>query len=111
MITYVLDGKGSAIGTDSDPNSAAPTEARIFQVDKSDVYLAAADGTTITVSLWVKLKPFARWSAVFTGQAVTPGAIVTKQLVPTGADLFVQVTANTLVTKFCVGLIGQRGSV
>lgn len=109
MITYVLDGSGTALSTDSAPST--PLANRIFMVDKSDIYLGAIDGTTATVSLWVKLDPSATWSAVFTAQAVTPGAIVTKQLVPVGAELFLQVTANTGVTKLAVGLIGARGSV
>ena len=111
-IRCFIDGGGSAISTDTAPNSAAPPADRVARlpnyVSTSQSRHAAIDGTTITLVPWIYDDSRALWVAYSAGIAATtasgPVAGPTYTSDMAGAKIFFQVTANTLVTKAAVFL-------
>lgn len=116
---YFGDGS-NAISTDSDPNTTAPPDTRIFRSPKdtegglvsTTAYAAPRAGSTITILLWVKDPTSGgRWFKLATsGTACPTDQLTTFAGVPLNMDVFAQVTANTNVTKVGIGFLGAGGS-
>ena len=116
----LINGAGSAIPTDSsDPNTAAPPEARVQALAQFAPSLRPAplqrftfwplDGTTISVVIWVKEAATGTWvkyanaALVVAASAAPVASLAGGVALPAGAEVFMQVTANTGVT-----LLGWR---
>lgn len=112
----LLDGRGSAIAVDaSGPIAAAPPESAITSLPDLGSVIAGGfafhplDGTTITVAVWVREETRPTWVPWKTGTTAVAAAsspvVITNAglLLPRGARIYVQVTANTGVT-----LLGWR---
>lgn len=105
----VRDGGGIALATDPDPNTTAPPDARIVELPFIPAHAAnafnafALDGTTITVRPWLREPRTGVWIPLYTAAAVIPAAptvfLTAGLALARGAQVFVQVTAVTLVTK------------
>src|SRR5512139_297175 len=105
----LLDGGGVALGTDPDPNVTAPPDARVVELPTVPDHAAnafnafALDGTTITVRPWLLEPKTGVWIPLYTAAVVIPAAptvFVTAGLaLARGAQVFMQVTAVTLVTR------------
>jgi hypothetical protein len=120
--TQWIKNGGAAIGTDSDPNTSPPPANRIAQLPSSifgiSIFspfnvsglgifatLISADGTAITVRPWWKDDLKGEWVPLTTAVTLTTAGNNFQQLsirVMPGAKFFVQVTANTGVTKMCL---------
>lgn len=124
MLThYIGTVGGAALGTDSDPNTAAPNEAtRVFEAPtsrggapgSSRMFIAVTGGTTVSVLPWV-LEPgmgapgtAGRWMALGTAgvACLVDDLTLLAFLVPRSAKplkMFLQITANTGVERIGVG--------
>jgi hypothetical protein len=105
----VVDGQGSAIAADDDPNATTPPDHRVVELPTIPDHAAnafacfALDGTTITARPWLYEPKTGVWVPLYTAAAVVPAAptiFVTAGLaLARGARVFVQLTVNTGVTK------------
>lgn len=107
-VSHVIDGNGSAIAVDADPNTTAPPESRIFkarqrannEADFGIFAYALAVSHDITLRAWLFDRTMGRWFA--RGAAVVCKADEATEVpqaspscaLPSGASYFLQCTAN-----------------
>lgn len=117
---FWIKNGGAALAVDSDPNSVTPSAARIMSGPRAGFWptlmnaggaalgpfitLLSADGTSVTLRWWWYDDTKATWIPGTTTVTLTTAGNNFQQLrYVLGAKTFVQVTANTGVTK--VGII------
>lgn len=100
---------GSALAVDATaPNTSSPAESRRCRIQRGSdgsysgavLTVFAFDGTTITVEAWVYLEDEDFWLDLGTVTATpdAPGQLFYGNL--DNAEVFMQITANTLVTRY-----------
>lgn len=106
----LIQNGGSAIATDTSPASADPPDSRVVAIPSTPPPAGQAfvfhplDGTSITVAIWILCEKLGVWlpykAATAAATASAPVVMsVAGFAVPPGARVFVQVTANTGVTR------------
>ncbi len=111
---HVTPPSAGALATTPDPNVTEPPETQTFlapqgsDAKQQDAYVVPADGTTISVRLWAFDPTLSVWFALGATAACAALALTKFADVPTGVNLFAQITSNTGVTQFGVGFMGAR---
>lgn len=109
-MTEYRDNTGVAFGTDPDPNVTPPAANRVKTMQRifsgsNTMRAFPIDGTTISLAPWFYDDVAARWVQYTAAAACATSSFGTSITAPTsggfaGAKLFMQVTANTGVTKY-----------
>ena len=115
--THLLGVDGTALGTDTAP-TAATLGNRRFNASHfaggvlpsgAELFVGAGSvGTTLDFVVWSFNTALGLWFLVPSGGGtVTPQLVVKGVFVKPGAELFLQVTANTGVERIGAGFMGQ----
>jgi hypothetical protein len=114
---------GSALPTDADPNTTPPSAGRIVQVyprrgsgiaqallgTRISIVAGVVAASSITFQSWVFMQQAAAWFRYSTSQTIAPAGVTTNAVTAnlgnmSGARIFVQITANTLVQAVGYGI-------
>lgn len=93
---------GAPIAADADPNTTAPSADRIFSTPLRSgswtggpvtLYGLLADGTSCSFTVWAFSTQYAKWFQIGAATAVTALVMGSVTNIPSGADVFIQITA------------------